>query len=42
MSNKEPGYVYILTNPSFRESSLKIGRGINRQLNIDPAGVMGV
>ena len=26
MSNKEPSYVYILTNPSFREDSVKIGR----------------
>ena len=26
MNNKEPGYVYILTNPSFREDWLKIGR----------------
>ena len=25
MSNKEPGYVYILTNPSFREDWVKIG-----------------
>ena len=24
MSNKEPGYVYILTNPSFREDYVKI------------------
>ena len=26
MSNKEPGYVYILTNPSFREDWVKIGK----------------
>lgn len=26
MSSKEPGYVYILTNPSFREDWVKIGR----------------
>ena len=26
MSNKEPGYVYILTNPSFREDCVKIGK----------------
>lgn len=26
MSNKEPGYVYILTNPSFREDWIKIGK----------------
>ena len=24
MNNKEPGYVYILTNPSFREDWVKI------------------
>ena len=27
---------------SFRESSLKIGRKLSRQLNIDPAVVLGV
>lgn len=26
MGNKEPGYVYILTNPSFREDWVKIGK----------------
>ena len=26
MSEKEPGYVYILTNPSFREDWVKIGK----------------
>ena len=26
MSNKEPSYVYILTNPSFREDWVKIGK----------------
>ena len=26
MSNKKPGYVYILTNPSFREDWVKIGK----------------
>lgn len=26
MNNKEPGYVYILTNPSFREDWVKIGK----------------
>ena len=26
MINKEPGYVYILTNPSFREDWVKIGK----------------
>ena len=26
MVNKEPGYVYILTNPSFREDWVKIGK----------------
>ena len=25
MTTKEPGYVYILTNPSFREDWVKIG-----------------
>ena len=25
MTEKEPGYVYILTNPSFREDWVKIG-----------------
>lgn len=47
MSNKEPGYVYILTNPSFREDWVKIGRSshpvdVGRQLNIDLAVVLGV
>ena len=40
--NKEPGYVYILTNPRSNEPSLKIGRELSRQLNIDPAVVLGV
>ena len=26
MATKEPGYVYILTNPSFREDWVKIGK----------------
>lgn len=26
MANEEPGYVYILTNPSFREDWVKIGK----------------
>ncbi len=26
MSNKEPGYVYILINPSFHEDRVKIGK----------------
>lgn len=26
MNNKEPGYVYILTNPCFREDWVKIGK----------------
>ena len=26
MVTKEPGYVYILTNPSFREDWVKIGK----------------
>ena len=28
MANKEPGYVYILTNPSFREDWVKIGKSV--------------
>ena len=28
MANKEPGYIYILTNPSFREDWVKIGKTI--------------
>ncbi len=31
MSNKEPGYVYILTNPSFREDWVKIGMTQNME-----------
>ena len=31
MSNKEPGYVYILTNPSFREDWVKIGKTTNME-----------
>lgn len=30
---KEPGYVYILTNPSFREDWVKIGKS-SREVNI--------
>ncbi len=26
MADKQPGYVYILTNPSFREDWVKIGK----------------
>jgi hypothetical protein len=33
MSNKEPGYVYILTNPSFCEDWLKIGKS-SRLVNV--------
>ncbi len=33
MNNKEPGYVYILTNPSFREDWVKIGKS-SRPVNI--------
>ena len=32
MTNKEPGYVYILTNPSFREDWVKIGKSIEMPL----------
>lgn len=28
MNNKEPVYVYILTNPSFHEDWVKIGKSI--------------
>lgn len=31
MANKEPGYVYILTNPSFREDWVKIGKTTNME-----------
>ena len=31
MANKEPGYVYILTNPSFREDWVKIGKSTNME-----------
>ncbi len=31
MYNKEPGYVYILTNPSFREDWVKIGKTKNME-----------
>lgn len=31
MANNEPGYVYILTNPSFREDWVKIGKSTNME-----------
>ena len=31
MANKQPGYVYILTNPSFREDWVKIGKTTNME-----------
>lgn len=31
MANKKPGYVYILTNPSFREDWVKIGKTKNME-----------
>lgn len=31
MATKEPGYVYILTNPSFREDWVKIGKTTNME-----------
>ena len=31
MANKEPGYVYILTNPSFREDWVKTGKTTNME-----------
>ena len=33
MNNKEPGYVYILTNPSFREDWGKRGKS-SRPVNV--------
>ena len=33
MNNKEPGYVYILTNPSFREDWVMIGK-ISRPIDV--------
>jgi hypothetical protein len=33
MNNKEPAYIYILTNPSFREDGVKIGKG-NRLMDV--------
>lgn len=33
MANKEPGYVYILTNPSFKEDWVKIGKS-SRPVNV--------
>ena len=42
MATKEPGYVYILTNPSFREDWVKIGKTINlkeRLKNLDNTSV---
>ena len=37
MSNKEPGYVYILTNPSFREDWVKIGKRIEPSAEYRPS-----
>jgi len=34
--NKEPGYVYILTNPSFREDWVKIGKRIELSVEHRP------
>lgn len=33
MNNKEPGYVYILTNPSFREDWVKIGKSSRNMIS---------
>ena len=33
MITKEPGYVYILTNPSFREDWVKIGMSCRPVIN---------
>ena len=34
MAEKQPGYVYILTNPSFREDWIKIGKTTNKRLSL--------
>ena len=39
MNNKEPGYVYILTNPSFREDWVKIGKS-SRPVDVRSKGVI--
>lgn len=39
MSNKEPGYVYILTNPSFREDWVKIGKS-SRPVEFSICGII--
>lgn len=46
MNNKEPGYVYILTNPIFREDWVKIGKS-SRPVDVrnyikTPTAVAGV
>ena len=35
MAKKEPGYVYILTNPSFREDGKQLGQveGLKKEKN---------
>ncbi len=40
MSNKEPGNVYILTNPSFREDWVKIGKS-SRPVDVRREKVIG-
>lgn len=35
MDNKDPGYVYILTNPSFKEDWVKIGKSLHLSNLID-------
>ena len=40
MNNKEPGYVYILTNPSFREDWAKIGKS-TRPVDVRMRKVIG-
>lgn len=44
MANKEPGYVYILTNPSFREDWVKIGKSsrLEKQVVISSQFVMSI
>ena len=41
MTEKEPGYVYILTNPSFREDWVKIGKSARPGQRVEKA-VKGV
>jgi len=48
MDNKDPGYVYILTNPSFKEDWVKIGKSsrlsnlIDQGLKMAPRGSLNL